>query len=89
MKPEVGDLVVSLAGRDEGRMFFVLALEDGYALIADGRMRRADAPKRKKLKHLSIAAHPDCKVAEKLRAGEKVHSSELRKGLAEIAGQEE
>ncbi len=84
MKPEVGDIVLSLAGRDAGRMFFVIALEDGYALIADGKLRSASSPKRKKLKHLRTVALPQCKVAEKLRAGESVHSSELRKGMAEF-----
>ena len=82
MEAKVGDVVSSLAGRDVDRMFFVLSLEDGYALIADGKLRPAERPKRKKLKHLRRVGSPDCMVAEKLRAGEQVHSSELRKGMA-------
>ena len=87
MEPKVGDVVLSLAGRDSGRLFFVVGVEDGYALIADGRLRRADGPKRKKLKHLRRVGTPDCKVSLKLRAGEHVHSAELRKGMAEFQGE--
>ena len=87
MEPQVGDVVLSLAGRDKGRMFFVLDVTDGYALIADGKLRRAGEPKRKKLKHIRRIGAPDCKVALKLRAGDKVHSAELRKGMAEFQGE--
>lgn len=87
MEPKAGDVVLSLAGRDSGRMFFVLGVENGYVFIADGRMRRAGAPKRKKLKHLRRIGAPDCKVSMKLRAGETVHSAELRKGMAEFLGE--
>ena len=87
MEPQVGDVVLSLAGRDKGRMFFVLDVTDGYALIADGKLRRAGEPKRKKLKHLHRIGTPDCKVALKLRAGERVHSAELRKGMSEFQGE--
>lgn len=87
MEPKTGDIVLSLAGRDAGRMFFVLAVEDGYALVADGKLRRADNPKRKKLKHLRYEATPDCRTAERLRAGETVRSSELRRGMAEFRGE--
>ena len=37
----VGQAVVSRAGRDEGRMFLVLALSGEYALVADGADRKA------------------------------------------------
>ena len=48
-----GTLVQSLAGRDKGRYAIVVDLpEDNFALIADGKLRKVDAPKKKKLKHL-------------------------------------
>ncbi len=85
--PRSGDIVLSLAGRDAGRNFFVLAVEEGYALVADGKLRRVDSPKRKKLKHLQFVARPELRVCEKLRAGEPVRSSELRKGMSEFIGE--
>ena len=49
----VGSIVKSAAGRDKSRFFVVLALEDGgFAYIADGRLRKTEKPKKKKLIHL-------------------------------------
>ena len=42
---KAGDIIIALAGRDEGRLFAVIAVEDeNYVLMADGRSRRADKP---------------------------------------------
>ena len=81
------DIVESVAGRDQGRLFFVLDIDGVYATIADGRIRKLEHPKRKKLKHLRLAARTDSCVAEKLKQGDAVLNSELRKALA-IFGQE-
>lgn len=48
-----GSVVRALAGRDRQGFFAVLELTgDGFALIADGKSRPLEKPKRKRLKHL-------------------------------------
>ena len=46
------DVVVSLAGHDKGGVFAVIGLDREYAIIADGRQRKIEKPKKKKRKHL-------------------------------------
>ena len=87
MDIEQSDIVMSLNGRDKGKIFFVLATADIYAFICNGRSRRLDKPKRKKLKHLRLEAKSDCRAAEKIRSGGKLTNSEVRKALAEYAAQ--
>ena len=82
MELAIADIVISIAGRDQGICAFVVGLEDGYALLADGKGRRLERPKRKKFKHIAKVARIDSRVAEKLRAGDKVLNSELRRDLA-------
>ncbi|MBO5870443.1 MAG: RNA-binding protein [Clostridia bacterium] len=50
----IGHLVVSLAGRDKNVVCAVVGKSDdeGYVLIADGKIRKVENPKKKKLKHL-------------------------------------
>jgi ribosomal protein L14E/L6E/L27E len=49
-----GRLVISKKGRDTGRAFIILQmLSEEYALIADGALRTAERPKKKKIKHLA------------------------------------
>ena len=51
---EKADIIRSLAGRDEGQLFFVLCTDGEYALLADGKGRKLENPKKKKLKHLCL-----------------------------------
>ena len=86
---EIGksDMILSTAGRDKGQYFFVLDTDETYVYIADGRGRKVEAPKRKKRKHVQMIAQTESRVAEKIRSGEKVLNSELRRDLAFLARQ--
>ena len=48
-----GSLVYSLAGRDKGKIFAVLAVEKDFVYLADGDSRRVEKPKKKKIKHIN------------------------------------
>lgn len=49
----IGRVVVATAGRDKGKRFVVIGFEGTeYVFLADGRRRKAEKPKRKKLKHV-------------------------------------
>ena len=80
----ISDIIVSTAGRDQGKLFYVIGTEGVYALIANGKDRKLEHPKRKKLKHVRFVTRTDSRVAAKLRTGEKVLNSELRRDLAEL-----
>lgn len=53
MNIQKGSIVRAKAGRDKGGFFVVLGVSGGYALIADGKRRRLESPKRKNLIHLA------------------------------------
>ncbi len=89
MAIEKADVVRSLAGRDRGELFFVTGLEENYASIVNGRDRRLEKPKRKKLKHLAFVERSADRTDQKLRDGEKVTNSELRRALAAKLGADE
>ena len=78
------DIVRSDAGRDQGKLFIVLAVEGEYLLLADGKSRKVESPKRKKRRHVQAAFQTESRIAEKIRNGEKVLNSELRKELASL-----
>ena len=78
----IADVVVSTAGRDAGQLFYVLEADDTYLMLADGKGRTIEKPKRKKRKHTNKVLRSETRVADKLRAGDKVLNSELRRDLA-------
>ena len=82
-KLETGRIVRSKAGRDEGRYFVVIALEGAeFALVADGRLRGVERPKRKRVKHLFVTEETISGLQERLLAGGRVENHEIRKWLS-------
>lgn len=49
---EIGQVVFSKKGRDKRRAFVVLAVEEEYVFLADGRLRPLNKPKKKKVIHI-------------------------------------
>lgn len=47
-------LAVSLAGRDKDAIFLVLARDGREVLLADGRSRKLEKPKRKNIRHVKF-----------------------------------
>ena len=82
---QISDLVRSKNGRDAGKTFFVIGADGEMALIADGRARRLENPKRKKVKHLEFLAESTGRTADKLRQGERVTNSEIRRAIADLS----
>ena len=82
MEIDRSSLIVSKAGRDKGQLFYVIDVDEQYVYLADGKSRKLEKPKRKKRKHIEQIPRTESRIAEKIRNGEKVLNSELRKELA-------
>ena len=78
----IADVVISTAGRDQGKLFYVIGTDPVYLTLANGKDRTLEKPKRKKRKHIQKVLRSETRVAEKLRLGDKVLNSELRRDLA-------
>ena len=78
----ISDVVLSTTGRDKGKIFYVIGTEGDLLLLANGKDRTLDKPKRKKQKHVQKVLRSETRVAAKLTQGDKVLNSELRKELA-------
>lgn len=85
MEISKSDIIVSVAGHDAGKLFYVIDVEENYVLLANGKERKLENPKRKKLKHVRRLPRTETRVAEKLCSGDKVLNSELRRDLAKIS----
>lgn len=77
-----GEVVRSLAGHDKDTLFCVTDTEGDFLLLANGKERKINSPKRKRSKHVQRAGASDHPVFLRLSAGEPVGDNELRKALA-------
>ncbi|NMB09075.1 MAG: KOW domain-containing protein [Tissierellia bacterium] len=71
-----GQLVRSIRGRDKGTIQVVIdLLDDSHVLVVDGKRRKLDTPKKKKIKHLQryntiidlTDVDNDCKIRKILK----------------------
>ena len=81
----IADVVRSNAGHDKGCLFYVIAQNDAYLVLVNGKDRTLEKPKLKKRKHAVKVLRSETRVAEKLRSGDKVLNSELRRDLAYLS----
>ena len=76
------DVVLATTGRDQGKLFYVLSADREFLQLANGKDRTLEKPKRKKCKHVQKVLRAETSVAAKIRNGDKVLNSELRRDLA-------
>ena len=81
----IADVVRSTAGRDAGKLYYVIEADEVYLTLANGKDRSLEKPKRKKRKHADKVLRSETRVAQKLRSGDKVLNSELRRDLAYLS----
>ncbi|NLM44294.1 MAG: RNA-binding protein [Clostridiales bacterium] len=89
-KLEIGQVVYSIAGRDEGRVFIVLGIiDDNHVYISDGDLRKVSKPKKKKVKHLRETGIIANSLRKKLLSNRKVEDYEIRDYLTLLSKKEQ
>ncbi len=79
---ELGRVAVSKQGHDKGDWFVVVgAYDERHALIADGRHRRLEKPKKKQTKHLKARPYVAQAIADALSKGSALLDSDIRKAI--------
>ena len=81
---KIGSVVVSKAGRDQGRLFLVVAeVDDDFVMVANGALRKMDRQKKKRRRHLKPTGTVVQAVRERLAEGRPIEDHELRTWLSE------
>lgn len=84
---EPGRVVVSRAGRDEGRKFIVLReIDSDFVWVADGALRGVNRPKKKRRKHLQPTPVRIDEVCARMDADRPVQDHELRTWISNEEG---
>lgn len=83
-KMQIGQVVRSKCGRDTGKYFVVVGKENEFVLLADGSLRKVEAPKKKNSKHIQITRF--CLPTTAFTDADKktLSNSEIRRSLMEI-----
>ena len=86
---EVGRVVLSRAGRDQGHYFVIVdVIDENYVAIANGCQRKVDNPKKKKIKHLVAKPEIFSEISKKVFEKKRIFDHEVRNRLDAIGYQE-
>lgn len=77
----LGQLVVSLMGRDKGCEYLVIGREKTFLLLADGRKRGVLNPKRKNKQHVQKTHWVAADLNELLLSGKEIKDLQVRNSL--------
>ena len=81
----VGCVCVSTAGHDAGLKLAIIAgIDRDHVFVADGKTRKLGAPKKKKMRHLSMLTKLSEQEAQVIR-GKAANDSFLRKALSKCS----
>ena len=75
---DVGDIVISTAGRDKDRVYLISQLIDkDFVFVVDGNFKKLINPKKKRVKHLKNSGIKIDSISEKLLSDKKVFDTEV------------
>lgn len=71
----IGDLVWAKAGKEKGQLFVIVALDDKFAYLSDGKRLKKNKPKKKSFKHISLCGNESMDKQVLFDKNERVNSA--------------
>jgi ribosomal protein L14E/L6E/L27E len=86
VKPQLGQIVKVLRGRDADKYAVIIGIIDQrYVLIADGDKRKFDSPKKKNIVHLELQPSISSEVVNSLKESGRVTNGKLRYAVSQYS----
>lgn len=86
---QIGQIVQSIQGRDQGRLMVIIdIIDDAYALLVDGSLRRLDKPKKKKVKHFVSTGVVSEEIRQRVLSDKKMNNALIRVELERLTDNE-
>ena len=82
-----GRLVFSTSGRDKGLPFILVGISrQGFYLLADGRLRKIEKPKRKNPRHVQLTNQADEAIRTALLAEKQPENYVIQYAIRQMLG---
>lgn len=82
---QIGQLVKTKSGRDQGRLFLVLdIIDESFVLLVDGDLRKIQSPKKKKVKHIAKINMISYDLVAELEAGRSITDEWIRREIDKL-----
>ena len=77
----VGMFARSKSGHDKTKVYVIVAEEEDYVYLCDGRLKKIEHPKKKNKKHIQLIKKAADSISDRLRNKEPVRDEEIKREI--------
>lgn len=74
----------STAGHDKGTVYSILKYDGQYVYLSDGRLKKNDCLKKKKMKHIQIIRKMDKTIANELKDNKTPSNEQIKFAIKQL-----
>ena len=85
MNIKPGEFVIANAGKEKGKCFVVLSVENQFLYLCNGKNRKVSNPKKKQIKHVLKAGAYDEEIIRSISGG-NLADRQIRRSISAFQG---
>ena len=84
MNKYIGCFATSIAGHDHNNIYVIIDADDEYVYLVDGKIRKVNNPKKKKLKHVQLIKRTDDTIAGSINNNVALSNEDIKYAIKNI-----
>ena len=84
MNKYIGCFATSIAGHDHNNIYVIIDADDEYVYLVDGKIRKVNNPKKKKLKHVQLIKRTDNTIAGRINNNVALSYEDIKYAIKNI-----
>ena len=84
MNKYIGCFATSIAGHDHNNIYVIIDADDKYVYLVDGKIRKVNNPKKKKLKHVQLIKRTDDTIAGRINNNVALSNEDIKYAIKNI-----
>lgn len=84
MNKYIGCFAASIAGHDHNNIYVIIDADDEYVYLVDGKIRKVNNPKKKKLKHVQLIKRTDDTIAGRINNNVALSNEDIKYAIKNI-----
>mgnify|MGYP000607869137 FL=1 len=84
MNKYIGCFATSIAGHDHNNIYVIIDADDEYVYLVDGKIRKVNNPKKKKLKHVQLIKRTDNTIAGRINNNVALSNEDIKYAIKNI-----
>ena len=84
MNKYIGCFATSIAGHDHNNIYVIIDADDEYVYLVDGKIRKVNNPKKKKLKHFQLIIITDDTISGSINNNVALSNEDIKYAIKNI-----